>query len=88
MRNLISGIIGLVWGGFILVAMLVRGGLQGEGAYYAGQVCGLVMGVLFFFGGLVYFILGLRELRPERPRRRRRRRRVPPQTAPASLVRR
>jgi hypothetical protein len=75
MRNLISGIIGLAWGGLILLGILLRGGLQGEGAYYAGQVCGLVTGVLFFFGGAVYLILGLRELRPEAPRRKRRRRR-------------
>jgi hypothetical protein len=74
MRNLISGIIGLAWGGLILLGSLLHG-LQGEGAYYAGQVCGLVMGVLFFFGGAVYLILGIRELRPEAPRRKRRRRR-------------
>jgi len=73
MRNLISGIIGLAWGGFILVACVLRGGPQGEGAYYAGQICALVMGVLFFVGGVVYFILGLRELRPDVPRKKRRR---------------
>jgi len=73
MRNLISGIVGLAFGGFILLGMLLRGGPQGEGAYYAGQVCALVMGVLFFFGGAVYLILGLREIQPEAPRRKRRR---------------
>ena len=73
MRNLISGIVGLAFGGFILLSMLLRGGPQGEGAYYAGQVCALVMGVLFFFGGAVYLILGLREIQPEGPRRKRRR---------------
>ena len=75
MRKLISGIIGLAWGGFILLGTVLRGGLQGEGAYYAGQVCGLVMGILFFFGGAVYLFLGVRELQPEVPRRKRRRRR-------------
>ena len=73
MRNLISGIIGLAWGGMILLYSLVHG-LQGEGAAYAGQVCGLVMGFLFFFGGAFYLFLGLRELQPEPPRRKPRRR--------------
>jgi hypothetical protein len=75
MRNLISGIIGLAWGGFILLAALLRGGPQGEGAYYAGQICALVMGILFFFGGAVYLFLGIRELLADAPRKKRRRRR-------------
>jgi hypothetical protein len=75
MRNLISGIIGLAWGGFILLAGLLNGGPQGEGAYYAGQMCGFVMGVLFFFGGAVYLFLGIRELQADTPSKKRRRRR-------------
>jgi hypothetical protein len=75
MRKLISGIIGLAWGGFILLGTVLRGGLQGEGAYYAGQVAGLITSILFFVLGGVYLILGLRELQPEAPRRKRRRRR-------------
>jgi hypothetical protein len=73
MRNLISGIVGLSFGGMILLGCLLNG-LQGEGAYYAGQVCGMITGVLFFFGGAVYLVLGLRELQPEAPRRKRRQR--------------
>lgn len=75
MRNLISGIVGLAWGGFILIACLPNGGPQGEGAYYVGQILGLVMGILFFFGGAVYLFLGLRELQPDAPRRKRRKKR-------------
>jgi hypothetical protein len=75
MRNLISGIVGLAFGGMILLGSLLRGGPQGEGAYYAGQVCGLVTGALLFFGGGVYLILGLREVRPDAPKKKRRRRR-------------
>jgi hypothetical protein len=75
MRNLISGIVGLAWGGLILLYDLLNGGPQGEGARYAGQMCGLVMGILFFFGGAVYLFLGIRELQADRPRKKRRRRR-------------
>jgi zinc transporter ZupT len=75
MRNLISGIVGLAWGGMILLCGFLSGGPQGEGAYYAGSVCGLVTGALFFFAGAFYLVLGLREILPEAPRRKRRRRR-------------
>jgi hypothetical protein len=75
-RNLVSGIIGLAWGGLILLGFLVRGlDPEASSAYRAGQVTALVMGVLFFLGGGVYLVLGLRELWPEPPKRKRRRRR-------------
>jgi hypothetical protein len=74
MRSLISGIVGLALGGMCLLSNLLKGGPQGEGAYHAGQVCGLVMGVLFFFGGIGYLILGLRELQGDAPKKKRRRR--------------
>jgi len=72
MRNLISGIIGLTLGSLCLLSNLIKGGPQGEGAYFAGQVCGLITGILFFLGGIVYFVFGVRELDlgPKKKRRR------------------
>jgi hypothetical protein len=75
MRKLISGIVGLAWGGMILLYDLLNGGPQGEGAYHAGQMAGLITGILFFVLGAVYLVLGIHELQPEMPRRKRRRRR-------------
>jgi hypothetical protein len=75
MRKLISGIVGLVWGGFILIMSLIHGGPQGEGGAYAGAVCGLVHGILFFVFGAIYLFLGIRELQSEARRQKRRRRR-------------
>jgi hypothetical protein len=68
MRNLISGIIGIVLGLAIVLVQILRGGRQGEGAFAVGQIIGLIMGVLFFVLGVVYLILGIREVnRPPSP---------------------
>jgi predicted lipid-binding transport protein (Tim44 family) len=61
MRNLISGIVGVVFGGFILCA----GGFsstQGSGAYRAGTFAGFICGGIFFLAGIPYLILGIMEL--------------------------
>jgi hypothetical protein len=72
MRNLISGIVGLTLGSLCLLSNLIKGGPQGEGAYFAGQVCGLIMGILFFLGGIVYLVLGVRGLDHGSRKKRRR----------------
>lgn len=66
MRNLLSGIIGVVFGGFILTS----GRPQGEGAYYQGQLIGLMIGLLLFFGGFYYLYKAFVELKP-RPKKKR-----------------
>jgi hypothetical protein len=58
MRNRIVGGIGVVWGGFILVSAIVRGGPQGSGAYAAGQTGALVFAVLLVIIGGYYLLKG------------------------------
>jgi len=75
MRNLLSGIVGIVFGTFMLLGSLLRGGLQGGGAYLAGQVMGLVFGIVFLVAGVFYLVKGIKEVKrpPERELRRKRR---------------
>jgi hypothetical protein len=58
MRNRIFGGIGVVWGGWILIAAMINGLPQGQGAYVQGQWIGLGFGVLMFGAGLYYLIKG------------------------------
>jgi hypothetical protein len=76
MRSLISGIIGVLLGSLCLLSSLVRGGPQGEGGYFVGQIMGLFMGVLFFFAGAYYAYAGLMELQAGPQGKRRRRTRI------------
>jgi hypothetical protein len=75
MRSLISGIVGLGLGGLILIGSLVRGGPRGEGAFLAGQLLGLLMGLLFLAAGVFYLVKGIREMNQPPPVKRRRTRR-------------
>jgi hypothetical protein len=77
MRNLVFGAIGVVWGLGILIFSLVRGGPQGEGAYAAGQMVGLLFGVLLLGVGGYYLFDGIRTVRAEseKPKKRKRPRR-------------
>lgn len=78
MRKIISGVVGVLWGGVIVANFLIRGGAQGEGGYRAGQYIALVMGLLLFFGGLYYLVVGVLEpakspkKRKKKPKKRRR----------------
>jgi hypothetical protein len=56
MRNRIFGAIGVLWGGAILIAFFIRGGLGGAGAYRIGQMIGLAFGALLFVVGLFYLV--------------------------------
>jgi hypothetical protein len=58
MRNRISGAIGVVWGGAILIFGFLRGGPEGTGAYANGQGAGFIFGVLLFAIGLYYLVKG------------------------------
>jgi len=73
MRNIISGVIGVLLGGAILMGFLLNG-LQGAGSYFIGQIIGLIFGVLLLFGGVYYLVIGFIK-RPDddkgrRPKRR------------------
>ena len=54
MRNKISGLIGMLWGGGIVVSRLVSES-PASGAYQAGQMAALVFGLVLLGAGLYYF---------------------------------
>ena len=62
MRNVIIGAVGVLWGGGVLLAWALRGAPVGGGAFGAGQVAGLVLGVLLLVAGLYFLGSGLNEL--------------------------
>lgn len=59
-RNRVFGVIGIVWGGLILISGPIRGGYQESGAFGQGRSAGLIFGGLLFAAGLYYFIKGKR----------------------------
>ena len=65
MRNLVSGIIGVVLGAaWTLKALLAPPGSNGEAdAYATGQFIGAIFGVVFLAAGVYYLRKGLREPR-------------------------
>ncbi len=58
MRNRVSGLIAVLWGGVIMVYALVSGATHHSWAYHVGQIAGCAFGVLLFGVGLVYLIRG------------------------------
>jgi hypothetical protein len=54
MRNKIFGTIGILWGGGMLVSFFLRGAPLGNGAYAAGTIFGLLLGVVMLFAGIYY----------------------------------
>jgi len=62
MRHIVSGVIGLLLGCLIVVNFL-RNGPQGQGAYAAGQLIALAVGVLLLLAGIYYLVLGIRTKR-------------------------
>lgn len=59
MRNRILGLIGVVWGGFILLNRNSQNvAPTGDRAYDAGLKIGLVFGILLLVSGLYYLIVG------------------------------
>jgi predicted Zn finger-like uncharacterized protein len=77
MRNLISGVVGVLFGGAILLYGLSSP--RGAGAFAAGQMMGMVFGALFLGGGVFYLVQAAREWSDrdweQEPKRRKRRRR-------------
>jgi hypothetical protein len=60
MRNLVSGIVGVLWGGAIVVYGVLNPP-EGSGAYANGGYAALVVGVLLLAGGVYYLRKGLKE---------------------------
>lgn len=58
-KNRILGVIGVLWGGGMLLARLARGGdVAANEAFATGQTIGLVFGALLALVGLYYLIKG------------------------------
>lgn len=57
-RNRIFGIIGVVWGGAVVVSGFFRSLAADNTPYAAGQIAGFVLAGLMFFVGLYYAIRG------------------------------
>ncbi|HEV7378048.1 MAG TPA: hypothetical protein VGN95_25430 [Pyrinomonadaceae bacterium] len=57
MSNRFIGLIGVLWGGGLLLFKLLSGGqAQGNGAYTAGQGMGWVFGLALFLVGIYYLV--------------------------------
>ena len=56
MRNRIFGLLGILWGGFLLFNWLT--GNIAQDAYLAGQLSAILFGTLFSIGGLYFFVKG------------------------------
>ncbi len=54
MRNKIFGMIGILWGGAILISFFARGMPVGGGSYAAGAIMGLLFGILLLVSGIYY----------------------------------
>jgi len=55
MKNKIYGIIGILWGGGIIVYRSSEGYVEVEGAFGAGQDLGFILGVIILIVGLMKF---------------------------------
>jgi len=58
LRNKIFGLIGVLWGGAILVSAFVRDLPQGSADYARGQMLGFAFGALLFVVGAYYLLRG------------------------------
>jgi hypothetical protein len=57
MSNRLIGMIGVLWGGGLLLFRLLSGGqAQANGAYAAGQSAGWVFGLVLFLVGIYYLV--------------------------------
>jgi hypothetical protein len=59
-RNRVFGLIGVLWGGAVLLVRLAGGGQHTavNGAYASGQSAGLIFAGLLFLVGLYYLVKG------------------------------
>jgi len=67
----------VLWGGGVLLASWLRGGPTGQGAFGAGQVVGLIFGVLLLVAGAYYLIAGVQAVQAAPPTKKKKRKRRP-----------
>jgi len=70
MRNIIFGVIGILWGLAIILYALLSESSSAGGTYQAGKIIGILFGVLLFVAGPFYLIRGLKELKDDKKERR------------------
>jgi hypothetical protein len=58
-RNLISGMIGILWGGALILARIFGGSPSGSASYQSGSWFGTAIGVAMFAAGIYYVRKGL-----------------------------
>ena len=59
MRNLVSGVIGILWGGALILARIFGGPPAGSASYQSGAWTGTAIGVALFAAGIYYMRKGL-----------------------------
>lgn len=59
MRNLISGTIGILWGGALILARIFGGPPAGSASYQSGSWIATAIGVTMFAAGVYYVRKGL-----------------------------
>ena len=59
MRNLISGAIGILWGGALILARIFGGPPAGSASYQSGSWIGTAIGIAMFVAGIYYVRKGL-----------------------------
>jgi len=67
LRDKIFGVIGVLWGGAILVSAFVRDLPEGSAAYARGQSTGFVFGALLLVVGAYYLLRGSKSVRSHAP---------------------
>ena len=63
MRNIVSGVIGIVWGGAITLGSLLSppGSIPASQSYQVGAFAAAITGVVMLAAGIYYLRKGLRE---------------------------
>jgi hypothetical protein len=59
MRNMISGTIGILWGGALILARIFGGPPAGSASYQSGSWIGTAIGVAMLAAGIYYVRKGL-----------------------------
>jgi multisubunit Na+/H+ antiporter MnhG subunit len=79
MRNIIFGVIGIIWGIGILIYSAQNKDSRRGGEYGAGQTIGMIFGFLFIPAGISAIVLGIRGSGENRTKRKKAKRPTPTQ---------
>jgi hypothetical protein len=58
-RNVISGTIGILWGGALILARIFGGAPSGSASYQSGSWTGTAIGIVMLVAGIYYVRKGL-----------------------------